>query len=123
MRDKRISICPRHPEVVMMVHTMAFKEAELWCPFCGYKTGLFGNVKTMKSNPVIEEALRKVKERDKLYRPFLDAQGTLSSSRTTWFGKTIPPADLPAEEKLRLQQIVESFQYGQKEFVINVGMH
>lgn len=38
-----ILCCPRHLEYrVPLIFTFAFPGAEYWCPFCGYKSGIFG---------------------------------------------------------------------------------
>ncbi len=42
MSNQSIKICERHDKQVPLIWTFRHPYAEYWCPFCGYKEGMFG---------------------------------------------------------------------------------
>jgi hypothetical protein len=61
--------------------------------------------------PELKERLEKYK---KYSQDYLHAMGILVCSATTWKGQRVQPDELPDEEKARLRQIRENWQYGIK---------
>lgn len=46
--DDEIKICNNHEIQVPLLYTFKFDGYEYWCPYCGYKSGMFGAGKTVK---------------------------------------------------------------------------
>ena len=112
--------CPSHEEyTVPMIQTMSFPGAELWCPYCGYTAGApFGNVNETKETPELEDRGIKYFQFTTI---FLHAMGTRSASKTLWNEEMISPADLPMQEKKRLNNVCNTWRYGTKAEDIKEG--
>jgi hypothetical protein len=46
--DDEIRICENHKKQVPLLWTFKFNGYEYWCPYCGYKSGMFGAAKIVK---------------------------------------------------------------------------
>jgi hypothetical protein len=104
---KQILICPEHEKIIPLISTFAFRGAELWCPYCGYTDGMFGG-KAIDNSPELEKCLKEWKDKS---QSFLGAIATKTCSEMEWQGKRIKPADLPVEEKERINRIIAEYKY------------
>lgn len=105
MSDKTIKICGRHGDYpTPLIFTMVFPGSEYWCPYCGSREDIFGG-EEIRPTVLLVRRLAKYKVAS---RDYLHAMAMLSCYRTKWEGEMIPPADLPQEEKDRLQKIREA---------------
>lgn len=101
-KPQSITVCSNHKNYLTpLISTMAFRGAELWCPFCGQKSDFLGG-----EDVTFTEELqnRKLAYKAK-YTDYLHAHGVTYASLTEWEGKDIEPCDLPQDEKDRLADL------------------
>ena len=96
---EEMKICTGHKgRKTPLIWTFVFPGAEYWCPYCGYRGGMFGAGDNV---PVTEELKERAKHDEELARPYLQAIGWRSCSYMEFEGKTIKPDELPQTEKDR----------------------
>jgi len=114
-------ICPKHKEEykTVMVQTLAFKEAEAWCPFCGHTAAMpLGEYDTEEDTPQLQEMFIRYKHYAQQY---LYAMSTKNGYKVEHEGEKIAPEDLPEEEKERIEKLIESWEYGKRVEEIKQG--
>ena len=106
---KEIKICARHQDYqVPLIWTFSFPGAEYWCPYCGFRGGMFGSGMDFDET---SELIKRKETYEKSSKEYLHAQGVTCCSKTKWKGKYIKPGDLPQEEKDRLEKIRDEHKY------------
>lgn len=103
---KELLICTDHQEYpTPLIQTMVFRGAELWCPYCGAKIGMFDSGSKVVKNTILlntREKLYKIR-----YRKYLGALATKVCTTLCFRGKWMTPDELPQEEKDRIGKILE----------------
>lgn len=105
----RMKICGKHPErPTPLIWTFAFQGAECWCPYCGYRGGMFNGCPSVKAT----DALRVVAAEDEARaKPFLTAVASLSCGRLLFESGWVTPADLPPEQIEAYRRTREEWKY------------
>lgn len=91
-----ITICARcqyDNKEIPMIGTMVFMGAELWCPYCGNSTGIFGERTEVKETQALLNAYE-------IYyahaRRYLDAMGDLTCTAKEIDGERVERGDFPS---------------------------
>jgi hypothetical protein len=107
--NNQIRICSNHPHrKTPLIWTFAFSGAEYWCPYCGYKSGMFGAGESVDATPELEATLKNDKEQS---QHFLHAVSAQTCDLLEYKGKRITPHDLPDEEKEKNRAVIEAWKY------------
>lgn len=93
------------------MYTLAFSGSEYWCPYCGHTEGIFGAGIDVENTTKLRDRFDKYV---KLTKPYLRAMGRRACSATKYRGEWVRPQDLPQRMKTRDQNIINSWEYGQK---------
>lgn len=107
MTEQEILICDNHIKEypTPLISTMSFSGAELWCPYCSTKIGMFdGGTKV----PETDELKARLHAYKVATVDYLHAHAVRSASYIYWKGKMIEPIGLPDEEKKRLMEVRKS---------------
>ena len=113
--DDEILICSNHPTYqTPLIWTFAFPGSEWWCPYCGTSGGMLGTGESVPKTPAL---IARSEKYEAMAAEYLHAMAVRVCSGTEWppgSGKHIPPAELPQEEKDRLEKVRESWRYRQR---------
>ena len=107
-KTTEVKCCYRHDENVQLIWTFAFPGAEYWCPYCGYTAGMLGAGETRELT--FAQRREMIKWRS-VGQEYLNARATFSCDTLLWEGERIKPEDLPEAEKIRLQKIIDQWEY------------
>ena len=105
-----MKICNNHLDTrpTPLIFTFAFPSCEYWCPYCGYKSGMFGAGTQIEETP---ELVQREKDDWENAKPFLIAIGRRSCVSTLFEGKQVAPEDLPQSEKDNDKKIIAEWKY------------
>lgn len=101
--------CRHDDKLIPLIWTFAFPGAEWWCPNCGQTYGMFDGYHETEETPELVKLREDFEKGTEEYR---HAIGVTHCSSMQWEGKQIEYAELPVEEKKRLQKIREQWKYG-----------
>ncbi len=101
-KPQSITVCSNHKNYLTpLISTMAFRGAELWCPYCGYTADFMAG----EDAPCTEQLQSRKLAYKAKYADYLHAHGVTYASYTEWEGKPIEPVNLPQAEKDRLADL------------------
>ncbi len=111
-----ITICENcemeHSQKIPLISTMAFRGAELWCPFCGETFGMFrGKQVSISVFPFLPD---KKKKYEAYSNEYLKSVGLFSCSSTEIEGQRVDRKDIPEEVLDRARKVINSYQFKRK---------
>jgi len=107
--SEKIKVCGGHQHrLTPLRFTFAFPGCEYWCPYCGYRAGMFGAGRNADSTLELEGVAM---ADEACSQEYLHAVSARSCSKLLWEGKWIPPSDLPDSEKERMRGVIANWKY------------